>query len=239
MSGKSEIVIDPIIGYHNNLSEEVKQKKNAYKDCSTIMIVPCLDKIASKVVQNWMGIMNPMNQKFTRIFVINMEVGKAYSQTIEMILANPELSTWKYIMTLEHDNMVQPDVLLKLLEDIEGYDAVGSLYYTKGVDGRPMCYGQPEILPITFAPFQPPANSVTRCNGLGMGATLFRMEMFKDVRLPKPIFETVQRVNPNGSAEAFTQDLKFFLEAGKLGYKFSCSTNTLTGHYDIQNDIIW
>ena len=239
MQGKSEIVIADNIGYHNRLPEDVKQKKNAYKDQSTILIVPCLDKIASKIVQNWMGMMSPMNQKFTRIFVINMEVGKAYSETIEMILAHPDLSNWKYIMTLEHDNMVQPDVLLKLLEDIEGYDAVGSLYYTKGETGKPMCYGLPEMQPISFAPFQPPPNSVTRCNGLGMGATLFRMEMFKDKRLLRPLFETVQRVNPNGSAEAFTQDLKFFLEAGKLGYKFACSTNTLTGHYDLANDIVW
>ena len=143
-------------------------------------------------------------------------------------------------MTLEHDNMVSPDVLLKLLEDIEqGYDAVGSLYYTKGIGGKPMCYGIPGIHPISFAPFQPQPNTITHCNGLGMGATLFKLDMFKDVRLPKPIFETVQRVNPNGSAEAFTQDLKFFLEAGKLGYKFGCSTRTLTGHYSLEEDIIW
>lgn len=235
MSGKPQIVIQDNIGHHNRLPEDHKQKKNAYRDQSTIMIVPCLDKIASKVVQNWMSFQSPMNQKFTRIFVMNMEVGAAYSQTIEMILAHPELSKWKYIMTLEHDNMVTPDVLLRLLEDIElGYDAVGSLYYTKGIDGKPMCYGRPLDYPVNFAPFQPAENAVTQCNGLGMGATLFRMEMLKDPRLPKPLFETVQT-----NTESFTQDLKFFFEAGKLGYKFACSTRTLTGHYDINEDHTW
>lgn len=561
--GKSEIVVQDYLGYHNRLPEDIKQKKNAYRDQSTILIIPCLDKIASKVVQNWLSLMTPMNQKFTRVFMINMEVGKAYSEAIEMIISNPELSTWKYIMTLEHDNMIQPDTLLKLLDDIEGYDAIGALYYTKGVDGKPMCfdketelltkegwkyfkdvtlnddiatitdsgimefhkpsdkqeyhykgemihwksqridhlvtpdhsiycakretlefkrytasevenlsriqfkrnaewegeeqeffyitntrkvkmddwlrvlgyyisegccpkrknktsnlidirqckrntyekiatavdllgvqtkrrdgriqfidkeirgilsplgyavdkyvpryihllskrqikifldalwegdgshkenkyenyftnskkladdvqelllriglvgvignrkywnntkkeevtkyiissshssffpimmkkpkreeyndmvydvtvpnhtlyvrrngrpqwsgncYGDPKIQPVTFAPFQPQPNTVTRCNGLGMGCNLFRLDMFKDKRLPRPLFETVQRVNPNGSAEAFTQDLKFFLEAGKLGYRFACSTNTLSGHYDINQDICW
>jgi hypothetical protein len=72
-----------------------------------------------------------------------------------------------------------------------------------------------------------------------MGATLFRLEMFKDPRFPKPLFETVQRVTPQGGAEAFTQDLKFFLEANKLGYKMAVSTRTLTGHYDIENDMTW
>ena len=101
MSGKPQILIQETLGYHNNLPEDVKQKKNAYRDQSTILIVPCLDRIASKVVQNWMNMMSPMNQKFTRIFAMNMEVGKAYSETIETILANPELSKWKYIMTLD------------------------------------------------------------------------------------------------------------------------------------------
>ena len=163
-----------------------------------------------------------------------MEVGAAYSQTIEMILQHPELSKWKYIMTLEHDNMIESDVLLKLLDDIEGYDAVGSLYYTKGHGGKPMCYGLPLEFPVNFAPFQPPPNAVTQCNGLGMGATLFRMEMFKDERLPRPLFETVQT-----KEASFTQDLKFFLEAGKLGYRFGCSTNTLTGHYSVQEDFTY
>lgn len=239
MSDKPQIVMSEILGYHNRTPEDVKQKKNAYKDQSTILIVPCLDKIPSKVVQNWMNMMTPMNQKFTRIFAMNMEVGKAYSETIEMILANSELSKWKYIMTLEHDNMVQPDVLLRLLEDIEGYDAVGALYYTKGVEGKPMSFGLPMSFPAGFEPFQPPPNSVTQCNGLAMGATLFRMEMFKDKRFPKPFFETVQRRTPEGGYESFTQDLKFFLEAGKLGYKFAVSTRTLSGHFDVANDMVW
>lgn len=239
MSERPQIVTESNVGWHNSQPEAIKQKKNAYKDLSTICIVPCMQYIPSKVVQNWMGLFSPMNQKFTRIFAMNMEVGRAYSETIEMILANPELSKWKYIFTLEHDNLVSPDCLLKLLEDIEGYDAVGSLYYTKGIEGKPMCYGNPNVFPVNFAPFQPPPNSVTKCNGLGMGATLFRTEMFKDKRLPRPLFETVQKYEPGIGSSAYTQDLKFFHEAGKIGYRFACSTRTLTGHFDVQNDQVW
>ena len=239
MEQKPQIVTEPNIGWHNKQSEESKQKRNSYKDLSSICIVPCLNSIPSKVVQNWMGLMSPTNQKFTRIFVMNMEVGKAYSETIEMILAHPDLSKWKFIFTLEHDNMVSPDCLLKLYEDIEGYDAVGSLYYTKGIGGKPMCYGNPFIQPMNFVPFQPAVNAVTRCNGLGMGATLFKIEMFKDKRIPRPLFETHQSYTPGVGARAYTQDLKFFEEAGKLGYKFGCSTNTLTGHFSLEEDMVW
>lgn len=234
MSGKAEISVPDIVGYHNRTPEDIKQKKNAYRDQSTILIVPCLDYIPSKVVQNWMNLQSPMNQKFIRLFAMNMEVGSAYSQTIEMILNNPELSKWKYIMTLEHDNLVESNCLLQLLEDIEGYDAVGSLYYTKGEGGKPMAYGLTNEFPVNFAPFQPAPNAVTPCNGLGMGATLFRLEMFKDPRMPKPLFETVQT-----QEASFTQDLKFFFEAGKLNYKFAVSTKVLTGHFDVATGMVW
>lgn len=238
---KPQIIIPQYEGYHNQSKDTVKRIKTAksYKDLSTICIIPCGDKIPSKVVQNWMGIMSPMNQKFIRIFSINMEVGVSYSTTIEQILKDPFLSTWKYILTLEHDNMPPPDGLLKLYENMDKYDAIGGIYFTKGIGGQPMCYGNPKVKPFNFIPFMPPADSVTQCNGLGMGFTLFKLDMFKDKRLPNPIFETVQRYDPIKGSAAYTQDLKFFENAGKLGYKFACDSRVKVGHYSVEEDFIY
>lgn len=236
---KPQIIMEDSRGYHNNRNKDEKLKSLAYRDLSTIMIVPCYSKgIHPKVVQNWMGIQAPMNQKFTRIFVTDMEVGKAYTETINSILANPELSKWKYIFTLEHDNIVEPDVLLKMYPDMDDYDAIGSIYYTKGQEGRPMCYGRPDIQPLNFVPFEPQPNAVTPCNGLGMGATMFKMEMFKNKKKPDPLFETKQVFDPGKGMQAYTQDLYFFQEMGKIGYKFGCTTKTKTGHMD-ESGFIW
>lgn len=61
--------------------------------------------IPAKVVQSWMGLMRPMNQKVIGpMFGIGMEVGESYNNMIQSILDNPELSTWKYILTIEEDN---------------------------------------------------------------------------------------------------------------------------------------
>jgi hypothetical protein len=234
-----QIVIQGNEGYHNNLDYTVNLKKNAYKDLSTVCIVPTRGQIPAKVVQNWMGLWTPMNQKFMRIFAIGLEVGHAYNDTINMIINHPELSKWKYILTLEEDNCPPVDGLLKLYENMDKYDAIGGLYWTKGIDGKPMCYGNPDALDFTFAPFMPNPDSVTRCNGLGMGFTLFKLDMFKNPNLPKPIFETVQRVTPEGKAEGYTQDLKFFENAGKLGYKFACDPRVKVGHYDSISDVMW
>jgi len=212
----------------------------SWQDLSTILVMPCYSTgVHPLVVQNWMNIMAPMNQKFTRIFVTDMEVGAAYSWAVDQILAHPELSKWKFMATLEHDNIVQPDWLLKIYPDMNDYDVIGSLYHTKGELGKPMCYGNPKHFPLNFIPFTPVPNAVTECNGLGMGANVFRIGMFKNPNLKRPFFQTVQKYTPGIGAEAYTQDLKFFENAGKLGYKFGCTTKTLTGHMDLATGRIW
>lgn len=228
---KPSLTIDDYKGYHNNRPSDQIIKGNSYKDLSTICIVPTRGVIPAKVVQSWWGLMAPMNQKFTRIFVEGMEVGEAYSTAIENILAHPELSKWKYILTLEEDNCPPPDGLLKLYESMDKYDCIGGLYWTKGVDGKPMCYGNPDVYPVNFIPFMPNPEGITRANGLGMGFNLWKLDMFKDPRLPKPFFKTVQTYKEGVGASAYTQDLKFFEEAGKLGYKFACDARVKVGHW--------
>jgi hypothetical protein len=239
MSQKPQIIIHGLEGYHNSIPDSENLKKNAYKDLSTICIVPTRGTVPAKVVQSWMGLMTPMNQKFVRMFGISMEVGAAYTSTIQQILDNPELSKWKYVLTLEEDNCPPPDGLLKLYEHMDKYDVIGGLYWTKGIEGKPMCYGNPDVFPMNFVPFMPQPDTVTRCNGLGMGFTLFKLDIFKNKKLTKPFFETRQIYTPGVGAESYTQDLKFFENAAKLGYKFACDSRVKVGHYDYENDQMW
>lgn len=239
MSNKPTITIDDYRGYHNNLPKDVIIKGNTYKDLSTICIVPTRGMIPAKVVQSWMALMSPMNSKFIRLFVEGMEVGEAYSTAIENILANPELSKWKYILTLEEDNCPPPDGLLKLYENMDKYDCIGGLYWTKGIGGKPMCYGDPSVPGLNFVPFMPNPDAVVPAHGLGMGFNLFKMEMFKDPRLPKPFFKTVQSYDPGRGVQCYTQDLRFFENAGKLGYKFACDARVKVGHWQQDTQTMW
>lgn len=236
-----QIVVENYQGTHNaelQKSLERLERGKAYRDLSTVCIVPTRGMISAKVTQAWMGLIPPMNQKFTRIFMIGMEVGVAYSSAIELILANPELSTWKYVLTLEEDNLPPPDGLLKLYESIDAYDVVGGLYWTKGEGGQPMIYGDPTEPEMNFRP-QPPTKEVQECNGLGMGFTLFKMDIFKDPRLERPWFKTCQDYDPQKGAKLYTQDLYFFENIRRLGYKVACDTRVKVGHYDADMDVVW
>jgi hypothetical protein len=239
---KPQIVIENISGgFHNaDLEQSISrlEKSKTYRDLSTICIVPTRGVIPAKVVQSWMALITPMNQKFTRLFIIGMEVGEAYNSAIELILQNPELSKWKYVLTLEEDNIPPPDGLLKLYENIDNYAAIGGLYWTKGEGGQPMIYGDPTDPELNFRP-QMPTKEIQECNGLGMGFTLFKIEVFKDPRIEKPFFRTCEDWDPQKGAKIYTQDLYFFEKIKKLGYRVACDTRVKVGHYDLENDIIW
>lgn len=241
MDKKPQIIVPDNSGIHNasDYAERLNKSKS-YRDLSTVIICPTRGMIPARIVQAWQGLMRPMNQKVIGpIFMQGMEVGEAYNQAIKMILENPEMSTYKFILTIEEDNAPPADGLLKLYESIDDYDAVGGIYWTKGENGAPMCYGNPSQVPLNFIPQNPAPDSVTPCNGLGQGFTLFRTEMFKDKRFEYGNwFKTLQEVGPQG-AKAYTQDLYFFEKAVGLGYKMACDSRVKVGHYDYASDTMW
>ena len=246
---EAKIIVPNLEGHHNQdllASAARLTKAGSYKDQSTVMICPTRGMIPATVVQSWLGIVRPMNQKVVGpIFIQGMEVGEAYCAAIDMILGNPELATYKYILTIEEDNCPPPDGLLKLYESIEGkvdgkkYDCVGGLYWTKGEGGQPMCYGHPDVMPKNFIPQIPLPETVTPANGLGMGFNLFRTSMFKDERIQKPLFKTCAEFIPGQGARVYTQDLEYFEKAGRLGYKFGCDSRVKVGHWDETSGIMW
>jgi len=188
-------------------------------------------------VSSWIGLMRPMNQPFLGpLFFEEDEVGVAYQKAFDMILAHPELSKWKYVLTVEEDNLPPTDGLMKLYESIDqGYDYVGALYWTKFENGQPMIYGDPKVMPRNFVPQVPQPETIQPCNGSGMGFGLWSIkslrEKLKD--LPKPWFKTVQEKNSQ-----FTQDLWFFNEAAKYGFQIAVDTRVKVGHLD-GNGIVW
>ena len=228
-------------GYHNKdieIAQERLLKAKSYQDLSTIIICPTRGQIPAKVVQAWMSLIRPMNQKVLGpLFAIGMEVGEAYNNLIETILANPELSKWKYILTIEEDNIPPIDGLLKLYENMDKFDVVGGLYWTKGEEGQPMIYGNPQEVPKNFFPQIPRTDTTQAANGLGMGFNLFKMEIFN--KMPKPWFKTLQDVIPGQGAKVYSQDLYFYENAAKYGFTFACDTRVRVGHYDFDNDLIW
>lgn len=220
-------------GKHNeSLDESIKRLKKgrAYEDLSTIWLTVTRGQVPSAVLPSWFRVQTPMNTPIVRVFVEKQEVGEAYNETIESFIRDPNLSRFKYLLTVEEDNMPPEDGLLKLFESIKDYDAVGGLYWTKGEGGQPMIYGAPDESPIHYRPQIPIPDTVQKCNGLGMGFTLFKMSMLKDPSIQRPLFRT---------APGSTQDLYFFKNAAKRGYRFASDNRVKVGHLDPATGIVW
>ena len=110
--------------------------------------------------------MFPPNQRVIKLFAQNMEVGEAYSQTIEQILNHPEMSKYKYLITIQADNVVPPDGVVKLLKQMEDhpeYSCIGGLYFTKGHGGVPQIWGDPSDPVLNFRPLPPVPGQLVEC----------------------------------------------------------------------------
>jgi hypothetical protein len=195
------------------------------------MIVPAFGSIPTKVVASWMNLYTPPNAKFVRLFAVGMEVGKAFSSCIESILADPSLNTYKYIITLEHDNIPPPDGIIKLLQRMEEhpeYDCIGGLYFTKGPGGVAQIWGDRKDPVVNFRPQRPdPNGGLVECWGTGMGFNIWRLDMFKNEKLRKPWFVT----QTDGGVS--TQDLYFWHDASKH-HKCAIDCSVKVGHYDLE-----
>lgn len=211
----------------------------SWKKQRIIVLMPTSNKIDAKVVLSWINLMYPPNQAVARFMCLGQEVGEAYSYAIEhQILANPELSQWDYILTLEHDNMPPSDGLIKLLDRMEKhpeYACIGGLYWTKGPGGVPQIWGDPKDPIINYRPQPPKDGELVECVGTGMGFNLWRMSMFKDEKLRKPWFKTTASTIEGCQ----TQDLYFWTDARKYGYRCAIDCSVKVGHYDNVNDFIW
>lgn len=113
----------------------------------------------------------------------------------------------------------------------KGYDAIGALYWIKSDPPIPMAFGDPKR-PGDFRPRSVAAaikkGKVIEVNGIAMGCSLFRKDIFKHLKLPW--FKT----SPKN-----TQDLFLAAKAKKeLGARFGVHCGIEIGHLDINSGTI-
>jgi len=240
---KPQIVATDYGKHNSDLDATIRrlQGDSSWKKLDTIMLVPAGGTIPTKVVASWLNMYGAPNNQLYRMFCVGMEVGEAYSQAIQNILDHPELSKFKYILTVEHDNSMPPDGLIKLLAQAEAHPefaCIGGAYFTKGEGGVLQAWGDPRDPVLNFRPQVPVPNSLMECCGTGMGFNLWRLDMFKDPKLRKPWFKTQTE---GGVA---TQDLYFWANARQHGYRCAIDTSVTVGHYDLEGkfgppDTMW
>ena len=234
---KPQLIITDFEGAHNKDVNKARArliKGGSWKKQRIAVVLPAADLIPAKVALSHWNLAFPPNNGVVRILAQGMEVGDAYTSAIEQILAHPDLSQWEYLLTIEHDNMPSGDGVLKLVEQMENHPefaCIGGLYFTKGEGGVAQIWGDAKDPILNFRPQLPdPNGGLVECCGTGMGFNLFRLSMFKDTKLRKPWFKT----QTEGGVS--TQDLYFWADARKHGYRCAIDCSVKVGHYDFKGD---
>jgi len=237
---KPQLVMQDLGGVHNADLPQTRARLlrgGSWKKQRIIAVLPAADLIPAKVSLSHWNLMFPPNNGVVRMLALGMEVGDAYSTAVSQILAHPELGTWEYLLCIEHDNAPPQDGVIKLVEQLEQHPelaAIGGLYFTKGPCGVAQIWGDPRDPGLNFRPQPPdPNGGLVECCGTGMGFTLYRLKMFKDERLRKPWFVTQKK---DGLS---TQDLYFWGDSRKYGYRCAIDCSVRVGHYDHETDTMW
>jgi len=209
----------------------------SWKRQRIVVVLPADTLMPAKAALAHWNLIFPPNNGVARILAQGMEVGDAYSTAIDQVLAHPDLSTWEYLLTIEHDNLPPQDGVIALLEQMERHPelaCIGGLYFTKGEAGVAQIWGDPTDPVVNFRPQVPRVGELVECCGTGMGFNLWRLSMFKDARLPRPLFRTIAGTDGCG-----TQDLAFWGEARKHGYRCAVDCAVRVGHLDAATDRVW
>ena len=237
-------VITVDFGKHNADLEATSArltKEGAWKKQRVLHVIPSASTLAAKVYVSHRGLITPPNQPYVPLLIENAEVGKAYEAALDVILGNPGLKEFEYLLTIEHDNIPPPTGLLKLIEHMEAHPefaAISGLYYTKGEGGCAQIWGDIKDPTINFRPQPPVPGQIIECWGLGMGFCLYRMQMFRELeakKVPRPWFKTLA-----GDGGVGTQDLFFWQWVGRAnGYRCAVACDVLVGHMDLQTGFVW
>lgn len=237
---KPQLVVSDLAGHHNaNLPETADRlsRGGSWKKQRIVLVLPAADLVPAKCALSWWNLAFPPNNGVVKIIALGDEVGVAYSNAIESVLAHPDLSQWEYLLTLEHDNMPPADGVVKLIERMEAnpeYSCIGGLYFTKGPGGVAQIWGDVKDPLPNYRPQVPDTNGgLVECCGTGMGFNLWKLSMFKDVRIEKPWFKTLNGSDGKGIG---TQDLTFWTKARKFGYKCAIDCSVRVGHHDLKGD---
>lgn len=212
------------------------ERSHLYRPMPYVVVMPVVGGVPPRVHDAIVSLAAPPNQKHTQLTIEWAEVGAAYNMAVEMILAHPEISTWRYMVTIEQDNLVPPYGVIDLLNEAEAgeWDVLGGLYHTKGEGGVAQIWGD-RSLPLNFVPQRPVPGKVVPTWATGMGCTVFRLDQFR--RLPGPWFNT-RCDEEHGS---FTQDLDYFKRAHDEGLdlKVGVDCRVVVGHLDVDTGQVW
>lgn len=185
-----------------------------------LIAVPCMDSVPARFAHS-LAMLKKVGE-----CAVTFEIGSLI-YTSRNNLARRALE-WDadYVLWLDSDMVFEPDLLERLMTDLEDYDAdmVSGLYFRRIIPYTPVLFDRLDISgEITYwTEFKELPDDVFEVGGCGFGCVLMKTDVIYDV------FGKYQNCfAPLGNTG---EDLAFCWRARECGYKILCDPNVACGH---------
>jgi hypothetical protein len=230
---EARLSVKPIEGISYNYeipgSETFVLDEFAPKDFLKVLIgVPAIQDPTWFFVLSMNSIAYPPNYTKTTQICWGREIGEARNHIVRQALK----SNVQYILFLDDDVMVPPDIFLKLRN--HDTDIASALYCTKSNPAYPLIFESEGD--GCFEDWK--LGDIIKTWGCGLGATLINTDIFRSGKIKEPWFKTtkLEAINdPDGSGwhwRSGTEDLYFYTKVMDAGYDLIVDTSVQCDHYD-------
>lgn len=187
----------------------------------TIIAIPCMDMVHTEFVRSLVSMryVGEIQFCFTECSLIY----QARTALCKMAMD----AEADYVLWLDSDVVFQPDLMEKLMEDIQGRDMVTAVYHARRAPFRPVIWKtiKTGLLPTDTQVEQYddyPEDGLFEIEGCGFGAVLMKIGVIRDVA--ETFHQTFSPVTGLG------EDLSFCVRARSCGYKIWCDPALQIGH---------
>lgn len=185
-----------------------------------LIAVPCMDSVPARFAHS-LAVLKKVGE-----CAVTFEIGSLI-YTSRNNLARRALE-WDadYVLWLDSDMVFEPDLLERLMADLEDYDAdmVSGLYFRRIIPYTPVLFDRLDISgEITYwTEFKKIPDDVFEVGGCGFGCVLMKTDVIYDV------FGKYQNCfAPLGNTG---EDLAFCWRARECGHRILCDPNVACGH---------
>ena len=187
----------------------------------TIIAIPCMDMVHTEFVRSLVGMRYVGEVQFC--FTECSLIYQARTALCKMAMD----AGADYVLWLDSDVVFQPDLMERLMEDIQGRDMVTAVYHARKAPFRPVIWKtiRTGLMPTDAQVEQYddyPEDGLFEIEGCGFGAVLMKTGVIRDVA--ETFHQTFAPVTGLG------EDLSFCVRARSCGYKIWCDPALQIGH---------